>query len=126
MPQRTIRFSETTLQHIHSSVKQRGFASAAAMIRHAVDQELANGNGVEERIAATLDQIQGKLSQVQRVQQTLFAFVDTLAKELLAGIPAQPSVSTTVGRERYESFLKSAAGTMLDRSHTAVTDVVRR
>jgi hypothetical protein len=122
MPQRTIRFSETTLQHIQASAKQRGFASAAAMVRHAVDQELTNGNGVEERIAATLDQIQSKLSQVQRVQQTLFAFVDTLARELLAGLPVQPSSSITVGRERYESFLKSAAGTMLDRSHTALSE----
>jgi hypothetical protein len=112
MPQRTIRFSETTLQHIQASAKQRGFASAAAMVRHAVDQELTNGNGVEERIAATIDQIQSKLSQVQRVQQTLFAFVDTLARELLAGLPVQPSASITVGRERYESFLKSAAGTL--------------
>jgi hypothetical protein len=126
MPQRTIRFSETILQHIQATAKQRGFASAAAMIRHAVEQELANGNGVEERIAATLDQIQSKLSQVQRGQQTLFAFVDALARELLAGLPAQPSASITAGRERYESFLKSAAGTMLDRSHTALPDAVRR
>src|SRR5438045_9075695 len=86
MPQRTIRFSETTLQQIQQDAKQKGFASIAAVIRHAVDQELTGGDGVEQRIAATLDRIQTDLSGMRRVQQTLFAFVDTLAKALLTGL----------------------------------------
>ena len=117
MPQRTIRFSETTLQQIQQAARQKGFASAAAMIRHAVDQELTNGDGVEQRIAATLDQIQGNLSRMQRVQQTLFAFVDTLANALLTGLPEQSSHSLARGKERYERFLNSAAATMLNGSH---------
>jgi len=47
------------------------------MIRHAIDQELSSGDGVEQRIAATLDRIQGRFVTMQRAQQTLFAFVDT-------------------------------------------------
>ena len=89
MPQRTIRFSETTLQQIQRAAKQKGFASIAAVIRHAVDQELTGSDGVEQRIAATLDRIQTDLSGMQRVQQTLFAFVDTLAKALLTGLAEQ-------------------------------------
>ena len=116
MPQRTIRFAETTLQQIQQAAKQKGFASTAAMIRHAVDQELNRGDDVEQRIAATLDRIQGDLSRIERVQQTLFAFVDTLAKALLAGLPEQSSPSVTRGTERYERFLKSAAATMLKGS----------
>jgi hypothetical protein len=38
MPQRAIRFSETTLQQIQQAAKQKGFASITAMTRHAVDQ----------------------------------------------------------------------------------------
>ena len=85
MPQRTIRFSDTTLQQIQQATKQNGFRSTAAMIRHAVDQELTGGDGVEQHIAATLDQIQGDLSRIQRVQQTQFAFVDTLAQGIADG-----------------------------------------
>ena len=96
------------------------------MIRHAVDQELTHGDGVEQRIAATLDQIQGNLSRMQRVQQTLFAFVDTLAKAMLTGLPEQSSASVAKGKERYECFLKSAAGTMLNSSHPLLRDGVDR
>src|SRR5205807_10481088 len=99
MPQRTIRFSETTLQQIQQAAKQKGFASTAAMIRHAVEQELSRGDDVEQRIAATLDRIQGNLSRMQRVQQTLFAFVDTLAKALLTGLPDQSPASVASRKE---------------------------
>ena len=54
---------------------------------------------------------------MQRVQQTLFAFVDTLAKALLAGLPEQLSPSVAREKERYERLLKSAAATMLNGSH---------
>ena len=126
MPQRTIRLSETTLQQIQKAAKQKGFASIAAMIRHAVDQELSSGDGVEQRIAATLDRIQGDLSRMQRAQQTLFAFVDTLAKALLTDLPEQSSASVARGKERYERFLKSAAATMLNGSHPLLRDGAER
>jgi hypothetical protein len=126
MPQRTIRFSETTLQQIQQSAKQKGFASTAAMIRHAVDQELTSGDGAEQRIAATLDRIQGDLSRMQRAQQILFAFVDTLANALLTGLPEQPSASVASGKERYERFLKSAAATMLNGSHPLLRERAER
>ena len=117
MPQRTIRFSETTFQQIQQAAQQKGFASTSAMIRHAVDQELSSSDDVEQRIAATLDRIQGDLSRMQRAQQTLFAFVDTLAKALLSGLPEQSFASVARGKERYECFLNSAAATMLNGSH---------
>ena len=117
MPQRTIRFSETTLQQIQQATQQKGFASTAAMIRHAVDQELSSGDDVEQRIAATLGRIQSDLSRMQRVQQTLFAFVDTLAKALVTDLPEQSSASVARGKERYERFLKNTAAAMLNGSH---------
>jgi len=126
MPQRTIRFSETALQQIEQAAKQKGFKSTAAMIRHAVDQELTGGDAVGQRVAATLDQIQGDLSRIQRVQQTQFAFVDTLAKTLLTGLPDQSSGSVARGKERYERFLKSVAAIMSNGSHPILRDGVER
>src|SRR5215467_1521514 len=126
MLQRTIRFSQTTLQQIQQAAKQKGFASTAAIIRHAVDQELTNGEGDKQRMAAPLDQIQGHLLRIQRVQQTLFAFVDTLAKALLTGLPEQSSTSVATGKERYDRFVKSAAATMLYGAHPLLRDRVER
>jgi len=122
MPQRTIRFSETALQQIEQAAKQKGFKSTAAMIRHAVDQEATGGDAVGQRIATTLEQIQGDLSRIQRVQQTQFAFIDTLAKTLLTGLPDQSSASVAKGKERYERFLKSAAASMSNGSHPILRD----
>jgi hypothetical protein len=59
MPQRTIPVFGHNASTDSTGTKQNGFTSTAAMIRHAVDQELTCGNGVEQHIAATLDQIQG-------------------------------------------------------------------
>ncbi len=126
MPQRTIRFSETTLQQIQQAAKQKGFRSTAAVIRHAVDQELTGGDGVSQRIAAMLDQIRGELSRIQRIQQTQFAFVDTLAKALLTDLPEQSSTSVARGKERYERFLASAAATMLSDKHPLLLDGTER
>jgi hypothetical protein len=47
----------------------KGLASIAAMIRHAGDQKLTGDDGVEQRIAATLDRIQTDLSGMQRVER---------------------------------------------------------
>ena len=117
MPQRTIRFSETTLKQIRQAARKNG-STSTAIVRHAVEQALSGSDDdVERRIAATLDQIRGDLSRMQRVQQTLFAFVDTLAKALLTVLPEQSSPSVAREKERYERFLKSAAATMLNGSH---------
>ena len=117
MPQRTIRFSETTLKQIRQAARKNG-STSTAIVRHAVEQAFTGSEeAVERRIAATLDQIRGDLSRMQRVQQTLFAFVDTLAKALLTVLPEQSSPSVAREKERYERFLKSAAATMLNGSH---------
>ena len=117
MPQRTIRFSETTIKQIRQAARKNG-STSTAIVRHAVEQALSGSEeAVERRIAATLDQIRGDLSRIQRVQQTLFAFVDSLAKALVTDLPEQSSASVARGKERYERFLNSAAATMLNGSH---------
>ena len=63
---------------------------------------------------------------MQRVNQTLFAFVDTLAKALLTGLPEQSSASVARGRERYEHFLKSVATSTVNGSQALLPDRVER
>jgi DNA-binding GntR family transcriptional regulator len=126
MPQRSIRFSETTIKQIRQAATKKGVTSTA-IVRQAVEQALAGSDeGVERHIVATLEQIRGDLSRMQRAQQTQFAFVDTLAKALLTSLPEQSSASVARGRERYERFVKSAAATMLDGSHPWLQDGVKR
>ena len=123
MPQSTVRFSDKTLKEIHEAVKQKGFASAAALIRHAVQQEITGReDGAEQRIAATLDQIRGELSRMHRVQQTLFAFVDCLAKLILTGLPEQSPSSVARGEERYDRLVKSASAAMLNGAPLSLRD----
>ena len=122
MPQRTIRFSETTIKQIRQAARKNG-STSTAIVRHAVEQTLSGSEEVvERRIAATLDRIQGDLSRMQGVQQTLFAFVDTLAKVLVTDLPEQSSASVARGKERYERFLRNTAATMLNGSHPLLRD----
>jgi hypothetical protein len=126
MPQRTIRFSETTIKQIRQTARKKGFTSTA-IIRLAVEQALGDGEEVvERRVITAIEQIQNDLLRMQRVNQTLFAFVDTLAKALLTGLPEQSSASVARGRERYELFLKSVAASTVNGSHPLLPDRVER
>ena len=125
MPQRTIRFSEATINQIRQAATKKGCTSTA-IVRQAVEQALAGSEEVEQRIAATLDQFRGNLSRMHRVQQTSFALVDTLAKALLTGLPEQSSASVARGKECYERFLKSAAASMVNGGHPWLRDGVEQ
>ena len=107
MPQRSIRFSDRVSKEVDDVSRARGFASAAAFIRYAVDQELserqAGLTGAEERIAATLNQVRKDVSRVARAQQALFAYLDTFAKALLtlrAGAAGRRETSSRRARQR--------------------------
>ena len=45
MPQRSIRFSDKVMQELKAVSSKRGFASATAFIRYAVQQELSARQG---------------------------------------------------------------------------------
>jgi hypothetical protein len=115
MSQLTIRFPEAQVTQIRTAAREKGFVSPTALMRHAIERELAgDDNEAEKRIAAVLRQIGRDLDQLSEVQQTLFAFVDTLAKTILTAIPEQPSQSVARGKERYERFLQNAAAALVD------------
>jgi predicted DNA-binding protein len=99
MPQCTIRFSEATASRIRQAAAETGCTSTT-VVRQAVEQALSSSEEVERSIATDLEQIRRDLFRLHRVQQTLFAFVDTLAKALLTGLPEQSSASVARGKER--------------------------
>jgi len=115
LPQLTIRFREAKVRQIREAAGDRGFVSPTAFMRHAVDRELADkSGGPEQRIAATLERLERGQERQNQIQQTLFAFVDTLAKAVLTALPEQNAVSRARARERYDQFLKSAAEALVE------------
>jgi Arc/MetJ-type ribon-helix-helix transcriptional regulator len=116
MPQVTIRFPQSRVGQIRDAARKRGFASPTALMRHAVEQELGAGDGAEQRIAATLDRIGVELARLHAEQQSMFAFLDALAKTVLSGLPEQ-AFSPAKGRERYDRFIRSAAAGLVNGPH---------
>ena len=133
MPQRSIRFSETTGNQIDQAVKQGGFSSATAFIRYAVQQRLTarsdhgGESGAEERLAANLDQLRREVVRLGRAQQALFAYLDTLGKTILTCMPEPPAdarpQAVARAKERYDRMLKSAAKAMAGDAQTAIQDL---
>jgi len=132
MPQRSIRFSEKVIKDIEAVSRERGFASATAFIRYAVDQELSARQegltGAEERLAGSVEQVRREVFRLGRAQQALFAYLDTLAKALLTCVPEPPAdakpQAVARAKERHDRLLKSAGRAMVGESGIAMKDLV--
>jgi Arc/MetJ-type ribon-helix-helix transcriptional regulator len=130
--QRTIGFSETLAKEIDRVSRERDFASATAFIRYAVQQELSGRQdgltGAEERLAASIEQVRKDLYRLMRVQQALFAYVDTLAKTILTCMPEPPAdakpQAVARAKERYDRLLKSAGRAMVGDAKIVMQDLV--
>jgi Arc/MetJ-type ribon-helix-helix transcriptional regulator len=132
MEPRTIRLSDKALKEIESVVRQRGFDSPSAFIRYAVEQELSGRQdgltGAEERLAASIEQVRRDMFRLMRVQQALFAYLDTLAKTILTCVPEPPTdakpQAVARAKERYDRLLKSAGRAMVGDAKLAMQDLV--
>lgn len=132
MEPRTIRLSDKALTEIESVVRQRGFDSPSAFIRYAVEQELSGRQdgltGAEERLAASIEQVRHDMFRLMRVQQALFAYLDTLAKTILTCVPEPPMdakpQAVARAKERYDRLLKSAGRAMVGDAKLAMQDLV--
>jgi Arc/MetJ-type ribon-helix-helix transcriptional regulator len=132
MEPRTIRLSNKALTEIESVVRQRGFDSPSAFIRYAVEQELSGRQdgltGAEERLAASIEQVRRDMFRLMRVQQALFAYLDTLAKTILTCVPEPPTdakpQAVARAKERYDRLLKSAGRAMVGDAKLAMQDLV--
>src|SRR5579864_3962111 len=96
VPVRALRLSDQKYKAVEEAAKQRGFSSASAFIRAAIDHELegvgreAKLNEAENRIAASLERHSRDLFRLSRALQALFAVVDTLIKTFLTCVPEPP------------------------------------
>jgi Arc/MetJ-type ribon-helix-helix transcriptional regulator len=132
MKPRTIRLSEQTEKAIEAASQQRGFASSSAFIRYAVDQEITGRaddlTGAEERLAGSIEAVRRDLFRVMRVQQALFAYLDSLAKTFLTCVPEPPAdakaQAVARAKERHDRLLKSAGRAMVGESKLAMHDLV--
>jgi hypothetical protein len=132
MPQRSIRFSEKVMKDIDTVSRGRGFASATAFIRYAVDQELSARQegltGAEERLAGSVEQVRREVFRLGRAQPALFAYLDTLAKALLTCVPEPPAdakpQAVARAKERHDRLLKSAGRAMVGESGIAMKDLL--
>ncbi len=132
MEPRTVRFSEKGIAEIESAAKQRGFDSPSSFIRYAVEQEISGRQdgltGAEERLAASIEQVRKDLYRLVRVQQALFAYVDTLAKTILTCMPEPPAdakpQAVARAKERYDRLLKSAGRAMVGDAKIVMQDLV--
>ena len=132
MSQRSVRFSDKIMRELKAASRARGFESAAAFIRYAVEQELTARQegltGAEERLAASVEQVRKELFRLGRAQQALFAYLDTLAKALLTCVPEPPAdakpQAVARAKERHDRLLKSAGRAMVGESGMAMKDLV--
>ena len=132
---RAIRLSEETMEAVGDAAKQRGFTSASAFIRYAVEQELAGRReeltGAEERLIGKIERVEREQLRLVRMLLALFAYLDTLTKTLLTCVPEPQSdakvQAVALAKERYDRLLKSAGRAMVGKSkltmHELVADV---
>lgn len=93
MRKRTIRLSEELVDQIREHGKKRGFATASAFMRAAIERELSGSetmlDGTEERLAATIDRLAGT-APIESGPAGVFAFLDALTRTVLTCLP-EPS-----------------------------------
>src|SRR4051812_37504531 len=126
MTPRTVRCGKDLDERLAKAVKERGFTSASAFIRSAIENEIrrrgGSGQQAEDRAAASLERVSADLKRLATGQQALFAFVDALTKTVLTCVP-EPSgdayqQAISRARARYDRFLKSVgAGLSGDAGH---------
>jgi hypothetical protein len=84
----------------------------------------------EERLAASIEQVRHDLFRLMRVQQALFAYVDTLAKTILTCVPESPAdakpQAVARAKERYDRLLKSVGRALVGDARLAMQDLTDR
>jgi len=134
MNPRTIRCGKDLDERIAKTARDRGFRSASAFIRTAIENEIRHRGGAsqqsEERAAAGLERATAEIRRVSTGVQALFALVDTLAKTMLTCVPEpngdayQQAVARA--KARYDRFLKSAGSALSGESGKTFLELTDR
>lgn len=135
MAQRSLRLTNDLRRRINTAVSERGFSSAAAFIRAAIQNELDRGEAqrrseaLEERLAASVARLVEDLRKVTNGQQAAIALIDSLSKVILTCVPepepAAFSRAVSIARERYQKFLKSAASSLKGDFIKSLTEIIQ-
>ncbi len=134
MPRRTIRLTAAIDERINTTAKQRGYSSPSAFLRAAIKKELgdrAEGSGPSaEQIVGSLRDIQQEIRRLERVQQALFALVDSLSKALLTCVPEPRGLDLETAlaeaRNRHARLLTNAGHAMLSDSLVSMEALISR
>lgn len=129
----TVRLSGDMAKRLTEAVRQRGFSSASAFVRHALQNELRQGepavSEVEERIAATLTRLAKDLRSVHTAQMATFSLADALAKVVLTCVPEPQGEileqAKSRAKRRYEKFLVAVAQGMAGDAKGALEELSR-
>ena len=116
MPRRTIRLTAAIDEQINSAAKLRGYSSPSAFLRATIKEELgerAEGSGASaEQIVGSIRDIRLDIRRLERVQQALFALLDSLAKAFLTCVPeprgAALEIALAEARNRHARLLTNA------------------
>jgi Arc/MetJ-type ribon-helix-helix transcriptional regulator len=135
MAQRNLRLTDDLTRRINEAVTERGFNSAAAFIRTAIQNELERAEtqrrieALEERVAATLARLADDVRKLANGQHAAIALIDSLSKVILTCVPEpEPSAFTramSIARDRYQKFLKSAASSLKGDFMKSLTDIIQ-
>lgn len=117
MAQRNLRMPDSFAERVAQEAVKRRFASSAAFIRAAIQNELDGPRAAQEdaeaKLAATLDRLSRQIRSIGNAQQALFALTDALARTLLHCLP-EPSADIrdqclARARDRHRRLLRMAA-----------------
>jgi Arc/MetJ-type ribon-helix-helix transcriptional regulator len=128
-----VRIHDALAGKVGQAARERGFRSASAFIRQAIQNELrgrdALGAGIEERIVGSLSGLAKELRSVHTAHMATFALVDALVKVILTCLPEPPTEVAEQARSRakrrYQKFLVSVAQGMTGESKGALRELNR-
>jgi len=129
-----LRINAELRNRITVAMQKAGFSSRSALIRAAIERELAGResdvDAAEQRIAASLDRMAREIRNLRLGQQALFAFVDVLARTFLTCVPEPPREvhdhAVAWGKARYDRFLKTVGISMVGDSGAAMKELLGR
>jgi hypothetical protein len=128
-----VRIHDTLADELVQVAHARGFRSASAFIRHAIQNEMrgreALSSEIEERIAGSLSGLAKELRSVHTAHMATFAVMDALVKVILTCLPEPPAEvaeqARSRARRRYQKFLVSVAQGMTGESKGALLELSR-
>ena len=131
MAQRCVRLPDAVDEQVMNAVRNDGYASIAAFVRTAVQNELkrrqAGAAQSEREVAATLERQSRDMKGLAAAINAQFALLDAFARTMLHCIP-EPSAddnqaAVAQARQRHQKLLKMAAINMKGEAQAAMSEL---